>query len=87
MSRVRVPDGVPLSCGTPSFGNFPSKNFIFHLLFYRLSVKIDAAVGVDYAKVPPVPIPNTEVKLGRAENTWRVTAREDRYSPTLQIPP
>ena len=30
------------------------------------------------AKGPPVPIPNTEVKLCSAENTWLETAREDR---------
>ena len=28
--------------------------------------------------VPPVPIPNTEVKPIRAEDTWRVTAWENR---------
>ena len=39
-------------------------------------------VGVDYGEVPPVPIPNTEVKLISADNTWLETAREDRYSPT-----
>jgi hypothetical protein len=39
--------------------------------------------GVDYNEVPPVPIPNTEVKLICAENTWWVTARENRYSPAL----
>ena len=37
--------------------------------------------GVNYAEVPPVPIPNTEVKLSSAENTWWVTAREDRSMP------
>ena len=41
------------------------------------------AVGVDYDEGPPVPIPNTEVKLARAEDTWLVTARENRFSPTL----
>ena len=35
-------------------------------------------VGDDDGEVPPVPIPNTEVKLSGAENTWLVTAREDR---------
>ena len=35
-------------------------------------------VGVDCGEGPPVPIPNTEVKLICADNTWRVTAREDR---------
>ena len=35
-------------------------------------------VGIDCCEGPPVPIPNTEVKLTRADNTWRATAREDR---------
>ena len=35
-------------------------------------------VGIDCCEGPPVPIPNTEVKLTSADNTWRVTAREDR---------
>ena len=39
-------------------------------------------VGEFYAEGPPVPIPNTEVKLCRADNTWLATARKDRYSPT-----
>ena len=40
------------------------------------------AVGVYYGEVPPVPIPNTEVKLICADDTWLVTARENRSSPT-----
>ena len=35
-------------------------------------------VGVDCGEGPPVPIPNTEVKLTRAENTCLETGREDR---------
>ena len=35
-------------------------------------------VGVDCDEVPPVPIPNAEVKLIGAENTWLEAAREDR---------
>ena len=35
-------------------------------------------VGIDCDEGPPVPIPNTEVKLMSVDNTWRVTAREDR---------
>ena len=35
-------------------------------------------VGVDWGEGPPVPIPNTEVKLASADNTYRVTGREDR---------
>ena len=36
------------------------------------------AVGVDWGVGPPVPIPNTEVKHTFADNTCRVTGREDR---------
>ena len=36
------------------------------------------AVGVDCGEGPPVPIPNTEVKLTRAENTCLETNRENR---------
>ena len=32
-------------------------------------------------EVPPVPIPNTEVKLISVENTWLATAWEDRTVP------
>ena len=39
-------------------------------------------VGVDYDEDPPVPIPNTVVKLIRAENTWRAASRENRSMPT-----
>ena len=46
-----------------------------------LRVKRDI-VGVYYGEVPPVPIPNTEVKLISADDTWLETARENRSSPT-----
>ena len=36
------------------------------------------AVGVNNGEGPPVPIPNTEVKLTCAENTWRAAAWEDK---------
>ena len=39
-------------------------------------------VGIHSDEGPPVPIPNTEVKLINAENTLRATAREDRTMPT-----
>ena len=35
-------------------------------------------VGDDSSEGTPVPIPNTEVKLAHAEDTWLVTARENR---------
>ena len=37
--------------------------------------------GGNDGEVPPVPIPNTEVKLSSAESTWLDTAREDRSLP------
>ena len=40
-------------------------------------------VGVDWGEGPPVPIPNTEVKLSSAEDTWREAARENRSMPAL----
>ena len=39
-------------------------------------------VGVDCSEGPPVPIPNTVVKLIRAEDTWRATAWKNRSVPT-----
>ena len=44
-------------------------------LWYTEPVK---SVGVDDGKVPPVPIPNTEVKLTCAEDSSLETARENR---------
>ena len=44
-------------------------------------------VGVDDAEGPPVPIPNTEVKLSGADDSWLVTACENREMPTFYIPP
>ena len=39
-------------------------------------------VGLSNAEGPPVPIPNTEVKLCSADNTSPETVREDRSRPT-----
>ena len=50
---------------------------------YTDSVK---SVGVDDGKVPPVPIPNTEVKLTCAEDSQLETACENRQSPTFMWP-
>ena len=44
-------------------------------MWYTDSVR---SVGVDDGKVPPVPIPNTEVKLTCAEDSSLETARENR---------
>ena len=37
--------------------------------------------GVDDGEEPPVPIPNTEVKLTCAEDSWLETACENREMP------
>ncbi len=39
--------------------------------------------GDDGEEDPPVPIPNTEVKLFCADDTWRATARENMTLPVL----
>ncbi len=44
-----------------------------------LAVRI---VGVYSVEGPPVPIPNTAVKLNSAENTWGAAPWEDRAMPT-----
>ena len=41
----------------------------------------NSIVGVDCDEVPPVPIPNTEVKLIGAEDTWLEAVRENRLMP------
>ena len=40
-------------------------------------------IGVDDAEGPPVPIPNTEVKLSGAENSALATRCENREMPIL----
>ena len=42
-------------------------------------------VGINDYEGPPVPIPNTEVKLISVESTWLATAREDRTMPTFLL--
>ena len=54
------------------------------LLLSRRERRQNEIVGVDCREGPPVPIPNTEVKLAGAEDTWLVTARKNRFSPTLK---
>ena len=48
------------------------------MTFVRFSGCVEKIVGVVNGEGPPVPIPNTAVKLTRADNTWLATAREDR---------
>ena len=41
--------------------------------------------GGNGLRVPPVPIPNTEVKPQHVDGTWLVTARESRSPPHFLI--
>ena len=43
--------------------------------------KRNSISGDNGERVPPVPIPNTEVKPLSADGTWLETARESRTSP------
>ncbi len=58
-----------LSWGVPSFG--------FEGAWGR------RGSGGDGGEATPVPIPNTEVKLPSAHDTWRGTARESGSLPVL----
>ena len=54
-------------------------------MFNFQGVFLNPIVGVDCDEVPPVPIPNTEVKLIGAEDTWLEAARENRLMPALRM--
>ena len=53
--------------------------------FSGIDVKKQHIVGLTNAEGPPVPIPNTEVKLCSADNTSLETMREDRSRPTQEL--
>ena len=58
-----------------------SSSHSFFLLFIQFLGHF-ALVGVNGCEEPPVPIPNTEVKLTYAEDTWLATTWENRSVPT-----
>ena len=60
---------------------FANHSSIHFSLFFYLN---KAIVSVFNSEGPPVPIPNTEVKLVCAHNTWLDTAWEDRSMLTLE---
>ena len=60
-----------------------AKSRHYKIIRVQFSGYILNIVGVDCGEGPPVPIPNTEVKLTCAEDTWRAAARENRKAPTL----
>ena len=45
------------------------------------TIKLNTISGGNGERVPPVPIPNTEVKPLSADGTWLETARESRSPP------
>ena len=56
-----------------------------HLCVNIIFVPQGMIVGANDSEGPPVPIPNTEVKLTGAENTWVATPWEDRKAPTQRL--
>ena len=60
---------------------FKTQSFIASYAVLR--VQTFNHTGGYYHEATPVPIPNTEVKLMCADNTWLATAREDRLLPVL----
>ena len=52
------------------------------MVYHPCGVPQGYLVGVFNDEGPPVPIPNTEVKLISADNTCLETDREDRSMPT-----
>ena len=80
--RVLIGRGLDL---LPEFLSFRETNLFFHASFSVLRVFL-TIVGVYYSEGPPVPIPNTVVKLVCAENTWRAASRENRSMPTQRSP-
>ena len=70
---------------SPSHGENRSSILLRVTKTFRLPTKVintvshlTVIVGVDYNEGPPVPIPNTVVKLICAEDTWRAASRENR---------
>ena len=54
------------------------ESLAFNIIYVAVSVlKHSTIVGDASGKDPPVPIPNTEVKLSSGENTYLETSREN----------
>ena len=64
--------GVRFSYGSPQTFRIANK------VLQTTASNVQFTVGVYDEEGPPVPIPNTVVKLFGAENTWRAAARENR---------
>ena len=76
-----VPGSNPWRCITGRWRRRPGlRKDLWRMLMMQ---ELQTIVGEIYAEGPPVPFPNTEVKLCRADDTWVATLRDNRYSPTL----
>ena len=62
-----------------------TNGFCCNIISKRCATRRTAKVGVFSDEGPPVPIPNTEVKLISADNTWLEAAREDKAMPTQRV--
>ena len=85
---VLTPEDLTTSyCSMSNKQNTILRFFCWFLLVQRLVYYVVLRVqtlnhtGGYYDEATPVPIPNTEVKLVRADNTWLETARKDRQLP------
>ena len=59
-----------------------TNGFVCNIIAFVEWKETHTQVGVFSDEGPPVPIPNTEVKLISADNTWLEAAREDKAMPT-----
>ncbi len=59
-----------------------TNGFLCNIIAFVEWKETHTRVGVFSDEGPPVPIPNTEVKLISADNTWLEAAREDKAMPT-----
>ena len=82
MSRVRVPGGAPLYGPLVKWPKTPAShagnsgsNPLRVTTSASTIVGAEQLVGADDGEGTPVPIPNTAVKLTRADNTWLEAAR------------
>ena len=89
MPRVRVPEGAPFFGPLVKWPKTPAShagnmgsNPVRVTSSYLSPQGFGYSGGVYGAEVPPVPIPNTAVKLISADNTWLEAAREDKATPT-----
>ena len=63
-------------------GKLGKKASVRSSLFSFEGADANSIVGVICDEGTPVPIPNTVVKLTRADNTRRAASREDKSTPT-----